>query len=432
MPTLRCLTASGIAAFAEDLEAMRNPALLAPTPAPRADLLHDPRYSESFPLGNVEVEQRHFANRREFALYIDARFQAAGIAHDVDVPGMWEWLTVFYFAELSTVGLDGRPDVKRDLGRYVIKAGGRGRQHRHLLRDPYWLFRAFRDSPRGEADVVLNQPLHEPGDIVESICARERLRTSPAVMRVARTLFYDDGKDQSNPITRGEGGLRDYCKFVQNLPTEFNLTEIAEHTLLALLPDQFDPLIQAAGAIDEITDIRSEFGSHIIQPTDAESQEQSATLDVIGIADTLKRVSGRTYSQHTVAVRNDNFRAAVIGSYENRCGISGIGLVHDPEHRSPQYEVQAAHIIPVAAGGRDTVDNGLALNRSIHWAFDLGMIWIATEDQLRTRVSEEVRGDQRNEWLRTFNGRPLNVPTDQRLQPSIEAIKWHAQNVAMR
>lgn len=430
MPTLRCLTAGGIKAFAEDLEAMRNPALLAPTPAPRPELLSDPRYSEPFPLGNVQVEQRHFANRREFALYIDARFRAAGIAHDVDVPGMWEWLTVFYFGQLSTVSLDGRPDVKRDLGRYIVRSGGRGRQHRHLLRDPYLILRAYRDSSRGEADVVLNQPLHEPGDIVESICARERLRTSPAVMRVARMLFYDEVSDQSNPITRGEGGLRDYCKFIQNLPTEFNLTQIAQDTLLAMLPPQFDQLIQAAGAIEDISNIRTEFGNHIVQP-DATDQ-LPATLDVISIADTLKRVSGRTYAPRTVAVRRDNFRAAVIGSYENRCGISGIGLVHDPEHRSPQYEVQAAHIIPVAAGGRDTVDNGLALNRSIHWAFDLGMLWVATEDELRIRVSDEVHGDRRNEWLRSFNGQHLRVPKDRRLHPSIEAIDWHAQNVAVR
>ena len=197
-----------------------------------------------------------------------------------------------------------------------------------------------------------------------------------------------------------------------------------------MLPPQFDQLIRAAGAIDTIADIRTEFGNHIVQP---EATDQlPATLDVIGIADTLKRVSKRTYAPRTVSVRRDNFRAAVIGSYENRCGISGIGLVHDPEHRSPQYEVQAAHIIPVAAGGRDTVDNGLALNRSIHWAFDLGMLWVATEDDLRIRVSDEVHGDRRNEWLRSFDGQHLRIPKDRRLYPSNEAINWHAQNVAMR
>ena len=431
MPTVRCLTESGIREFAANLEAMRNPALLTPSPEPRTDLLHDPPHSQPFPLGKVEVAQRRFANRRQFAQYITSRFQAAGISHDVDIPGMWEWLTLFYFDQVCKMGADGSYDVKNDFSRYIVQASGGVRNHRHLLRDPYLVFRAYRGSPHSESDVVLNQPLHEPGDIVESICARERLRTSPAAMRVASMLFYDESNDQSNPITRNEGGLRHYCKFVQNLPTEFNLTEISEHALLAMLPDHFDPLIQAAGASDDIENIRTEFGNHVIQPNLADPEP--ATLDLISIANMLKRVSQRNYAPRKVAVRNDNFRAAVIGSYENRCGISGIGLVHEPEQKVPQYEVQAAHIIPVSAGGRDTVDNGLALNRSIHWAFDLGMLWIAKEDDdLRVRVSNEVQSDRRNEWLRSFDGQRLRIPDDHRLQPNIDAINWHAQNVARR
>ena len=241
MPIVRCLNESGIREFAANLQAMRNPALLTPYPEPRTDLLHDPRHSQPFPLGDAEVAQRRFANRRQFAQYIDSRFQAAGISHDVDIPGVWEWLTLFYFNEVCMARPDSSYDVKNDFGRYIVRANGGVRNHRHLLRDPYLVFRAYRGSPHSESDVVLNQPLHEPGDVVESICARERLRTSPAAMRVARMLFYDASNDQSNPITRSEGGLRHYCKFVQNLPTEFNLTELSEQTLLAMLPDQFRP-----------------------------------------------------------------------------------------------------------------------------------------------------------------------------------------------
>ena len=430
MPTLRCLTESGIREFAANLQAMRKSALLTPSAGPSTDLLHDTRFNQPFPLGNVEVEHQHFANRRQFAQYIDSRFQAAGITHDVDIPGMWEWLTLFYFNEVCKARPDSSYDVKNDFGRYIVRPSGGVRNHRHLLRDPYLVFCAYRGSPHSESDVVLNQPLHEPGDVVESICARERIRTSPAAMRVARMLFYDASNDQSNPITRNEGGLRHYCKFVQNLPSEFDLTELSEQTLLAMLPDQFDPLIQAADAIDDITDIRAEFGNHIVQPNLA--NPETTTLDLISIANMLQRVSQRNYAPRKVAVRNDNFRAAVIGSYENRCGISGIGLVHEPEQKSPQYEVQAAHIIPVSAGGRDTIDNGLALNRSIHWAFDLGMLWITDEDNLRVRVSNEVQNDRRNEWLRSFDGQQLRIPSDRRLQPNIDAINWHAQNVAMR
>ena len=429
MPTLRCLTESGIREFAADLQAMRNPALLTPAPEPSTDLLHDPRHSQPFPLGKVEVAHQHFANRRQFAQYIDSRFQAAGITHDVDVPGMWEWLTLFYFDQVCVRRPDGRWPIRDDM-RYILMPVAKGRPHRHLLREPYMNYRKYRESNGQDADLILSQPLNEVGDVVESICSRERIITSTAAMRVARTLFYDEKSDHSDPITRGKGGLRDYCMTVQNLPSEFNLTELSEQTLLAMLPDQFDPLIQAADAIDDITDIRAEFGNHIVQPNLADPE--TTTLDLISIANMLQRVSQRNYAPRKVAVRNDNFRAAVIGSYENRCGISGIGLVHEPDQKSPQYEVQAAHIIPVSAGGRDTIDNGLALNRSIHWAFDLGMLWITDEDNLRVRVSNEVQNDRRNEWLRSFDGQRLRIPSDRRLQPNIDAINWHAQNVAMR
>ena len=430
MPTLRCLTESGIREFAANLQAMRNPALLTPSPEPRTDLLHDPRHSQSFPLGIVEVAQRHFANRRDFARYIDSRFQAAGISHDVDIPGMWEWLTLFYFDQVCVRRPDGRWPVRDDM-RYILSPVAKGRPHRHLLREPYMNYRKYRESNGQDADLVLSQPLNEVGDVVESICSRERILTSTAAMRVARMLFYEEDIDRVKTVTRkNQGGLRHYCKFVQNLPSEFNLTELSEQTLLAMLPNDFDGLIETVGALGDITDIRAEFGNHIVHPKS--DDQQTAKLDLISITNMLRLVSDRNYAPRTVAVRNDNFRAAVIGSYENRCGISGIGLVHEPEQRSPQYEVQAAHIIPVSAGGRDTVDNGLALNRSIHWAFDLGMLWIANEDNLRVRVSDEVQSDSRNEWLRSFDGQRLRIPSDRRLQPSVDAINWHAQNVAMR
>ena len=408
---------------------MRNPALLTPSAGPRTDLLHDPRHSQPFPIGKVEVAQRRFANRRQFAQYINSCFQAAGISHDVDIPGMWEWLTLFYFEQVCVRHPDGRWPVRSDT-RYILTSSTSVRKHRHLLREPYMNYRKFRDSDGRDADIVLSQPLNEVGDVVESICSRERILTSPAAMRVATMLFYDAQTDQSDPKTRKEGGLRHYCMTVQNLPTEFNLSELSEQTLLAMLPNDFDALIETVGALGDITDIRTEFGNHIVQPKS--DDQQTAKLDLISIANMLRLVSDRTYAPRTVAVRSDNFRAAVIGSYENRCGISGIGLVHEPEQKSPQYEVQAAHIIPVSAGGRDTIDNGLALNRSIHWAFDLGMLWIANEDDLRVRVSDEVQSDKRNEWLRSFDGQRLRIPDDHRLQPNIDAINWHAQNVARR
>lgn len=92
--------------------------------------------------------------------------------------------------------------------------------------------------------------------------------------------------------------------------------------------------------------------------------------------------------------------------------------------------MEASHVIPVARGGKDIVPNGIALSRSLHWAFDLGMVWVNSE--MRVQVATEVQNDSRNEWLRTFEGRKLWIPDDARLRPSAEALQWHERHVAIR
>ena len=119
----------------------------------------------------------------------------------------------------------------------------------------------------------------------------------------------------------------------------------------------------------------------------------------------------------------------MLGAYESRCAISGVGLRHaEGAEAVGYYEVEAAHIVPVSRGGRDLVQNGLALTRTLHWAFDRGMLWV--DDGLRVRVAREVEDDQRNAWLQQFRERPLRLPTDAPHRPHIEALRWHASNVA--
>ena len=422
---LRCLNDEGIAEFAADLDAVRQGNLS----SPRQSLLDDARFTEPFHFGEVNVEPRDFTNREFFASYIDARFAVASITHTVDVPGMWEWLALFYWAEVCRRSPDGRWDVRYN-ARYIVDRRAQSLNYRHALREPYLNFRAFRDSGNNEAAVVLSQPLNELGDIVENICARDRIKTSPGAMRAATMLFYDESTGRSYPRTRGAGGLRDYCKFVQNLPEEFNLAEVNHHTILSMLPPAFQPLIVLSGVADEVDDLRTEFGPAInaVGPED----ERGSVLNIDHIADKLDEVAERRYDVRKAAHRASFFRTGIVAAYDNRCAVSGMGLVHTPDSGSPIYEVEAAHIVPVASGGRDRIDNGLALNRTIHWAFDHGMVWIDTGDDLRVQVSDEVRSDRRNEWLLTFNERQLRPPIKEVARPSISALDWHAEHVAGR
>lgn len=64
--------------------------------------------------------------------------------------------------------------------------------------------------------------------------------------------------------------------------------------------------------------------------------------------------------------RDRRFSAMVREAYSFRCAVSGLSL------RNGGPEVQAAHIIPVAEGGHDIVQNGIAMSATLHWMFDHG------------------------------------------------------------
>lgn len=68
--------------------------------------------------------------------------------------------------------------------------------------------------------------------------------------------------------------------------------------------------------------------------------------------------------------REAAFAVSVKAAYENTCAMTGLKIING----GGRAEVQAAHIRPVAAGGSDSMRNGLALSGTIHWMFDRGLV----------------------------------------------------------
>ena len=270
---------------------------------------------------------------------------------------------------------------------------------------------------------MLSDELWTFSDIVEQLTARSRLRNSPGALQVARLLYYDPLSGKPKRAARlGDGGYRRFCQFLQNLPSTFNLSTMSAETIMALLPNAFDQWIYDSGVRSENAEIRSLFGF--------DQSVRGAIPNVAHLADALINVGDRPVSSSKVKVRSDTFRIGVLEAYSARCCISNIGLVHTTNENTAMYEVQAAHIIPVSEHGSDVIPNGLALNRTLHWAFDLGMVWIDSE--MRVNIAAQVENDRRNEWLRSFKGTYLRLPNDPHLRPSHEALSWHAEHVAFR
>jgi hypothetical protein len=75
-------------------------------------------------------------------------------------------------------------------------------------------------------------------------------------------------------------------------------------------------------------------------------------------------------------------------------------------------EAQAAHIKPVAAGGPDVVQNGIALSATVHWLFDRHLISI--DEDFRLLVTHNRVPRELVNFLRPQQERLL-LPDDRRL-----------------
>lgn len=230
MPSVRCLNDAGVQEFAGYLARLRSDA----TAPPPFALLEDPRFTRPTALGAAHVEHRDFANRREFADYVDARFRMAGIVGTADEPGLWEWLSLFYFDAVCPPDAAGRRQPGA-ANRHLVNSAFARRRHRHLLRGPYMLHRRYRGGPNGELDLLLAYPLHVHGVAATHLVERPRLLDSPGVLAAANRLYFDTATAGPKPgYADDSSGLRSFCRFLNNLPAAFDLAHLGADTVLAV------------------------------------------------------------------------------------------------------------------------------------------------------------------------------------------------------
>ena len=414
---IRCLSPIGIRRFRSYLKRLRDDGRIAP---PR-HLLTDDLSSLAATLGDVRVEAREFQSRRDFVEFMDERFRTAGFYEDADEPGMWEWLSLYYIDATCPLNRSGKRIPGTD-SRHLMTDQDSRRRNRHLLRGPYMLYRQHGSG--SQLDLLLEAPLHVHRIASTHIAERPRILGSLGALTAASRMYFDRtaGKPRRG-YSDEESGLRAFCKYINNLPDCFDIAQMSADTILSLLPGQFEKWIKCDTDADLITNVRHLCGELLSAETQFDGLELVGRLD-----DLLDAISNRALTERQTKVRSEMFRAGILGAYESKCAISGMELMHATGDGGANYEVEAAHIIPVSRGGRDLIQNGLALNRTLHWAFDLGMVWV--DAHLRVSVSDEVERDRRNAWLKQFRGRPLTMPFDERHRPHTDALRWHAHNVA--
>lgn len=133
-----------------------------------------------------------------------------------------------------------------------------------------------------------------------------------------------------------------------------------------------------------------------------------------------------------IKLRKRAFGQAVKEAYDYRCAVCGL-KIYSPN--TLLWEVEAAHIVPHSANGKDDIWNGIALCRLHHWAFDVG--WFTLEDDYQVLVSEKMEtlpsgygkvGDY--DFLERLSKGKLRIllPKKRNIYPHRNAIKWHREN----
>ena len=148
-----------------------------------------------------------------------------------------------------------------------------------------------------------------------------------------------------------------------------------------------------------------------------EEAAQPFTYDAAELpgADQVRRVEQLLLNRK---IRDASFRRQVCAAYDDTCAVTGLRIVNG----GGRSEVQAAHIVPVADGGPDVVQNGLALSGTVHWLFDRHLISLT--DDYRLLVSHnKVPAELRSLFARQEE--MIRLPTEPRFHPDRRFIARH-------
>ncbi len=146
-------------------------------------------------------------------------------------------------------------------------------------------------------------------------------------------------------------------------------------------------------------------------------------LAAVGLTSFAENMVAEEQAPYGLARKRDpKFREKVLRAYEHRCAVTGFRAALGGSY----FGCEAAHVKWHAYEGPDTVENGLAMEPTLHKLFDAGA-WSLTDDR-RILVSADFTGsDEAVEKIRSLHGRPLRPPQQGMPLVSMEYIRWHRE-----
>lgn len=216
--------------------------------------------------------------------------------------------------------------------------------------------------------------------------------------------FVDRVWDDPDDPTHAFLGYRMYTEFIRTVP--LSSTSVSAKSLEhAVRPVSFH---EAEEVVRQ---------GLLLQPAE---EIRVGLVDAAELIDTPERRNQEIITNRLV--RDASFRFRVVEqAYDGRCALTGARMTNG----YGRAEVDAAHIQPVAEGGPDSTRNGIALMKSMHWAFDRGLLGLSDAGHILTveRGLDATVAKLLPDHRRAF------LPEKQDLRPHHAFLSWHREHV---
>jgi len=243
---LRRLNARGIAAFRQHLGDIRAGLEFQSNPA----LLYVDDFSSAV-VPRIEIAAKRFVRKMDMAAYLASVLQpleSPALAADA---GLWSWLALFYFDQLSPLGSDGKRRPREDY--HYIPSDERREHERHLLAGPYRLLRMHGERAR----VLLHPAVHQHGKFIYDLGYRRDFLTNRGLVEAIDLLYWNArGRRPRRGATTASrpGNLRRLIAVLQQLELNYDLYGMTASEILALLPGEFDAWMPKVEARQQVLD----------------------------------------------------------------------------------------------------------------------------------------------------------------------------------
>lgn len=227
---LRKLNEEGTSEFRNYLDGIRHGIDSGPPIA----LLTNPDTSDEIDI-EVLLSNKRFATRFDLGVYLVEKLNVLNqteISHDT---GIWSWLGLFYFEQLAPVS-GGKRRLAENYS-YILSPDYK-HHPRHSVRTTYVFVRDFGPT----VQFMFSKALHERGEIVEQLAARQEFASCKGVIECAHDLYSDPHRKtfKRGAASKGKGSIRRFITVLGQFNLTYDIGSLSSQTLMAMLPGEFD------------------------------------------------------------------------------------------------------------------------------------------------------------------------------------------------